>query len=361
MGMLYKRGNVYWIKYYRNGVPMRESSGSDKEGVAKSLLRTREGDIERGLPVSPRTQRVTFDELAADVLNDYQANGRRSLRNVKRIFKLHLTPFFEGRRAPSITTTDVRRFIVQRQEAEAANAEINRELSALKRAFNLGVQAGKLMHKPYIPMLKERNVRTGFFEPEQFSMVRGLLPPPLQAVVTFAYITGWRIPSEVLALHWRQVDFAAGTVRLDAGTTKNDEGRVFPFTSDLRILLEAQREHTRAVEREKGIICPWVFHRKGVPIRDFYGAWDAACDNAGTPGRIPHDFRRTAVRNLVRAGIAERVAMTMTGHKTRSVFERYNIVSEGDLADAARKLDEAAKNLSGTIAGTVSQPETSAG
>ncbi|HMF62025.1 MAG TPA: tyrosine-type recombinase/integrase [Vicinamibacterales bacterium] len=92
------------------------------------------------------------------------------------------------------------------------------------------------------------------------------------------------------------------------------------------------------------VICPWVFNRtnkkvKGKRITTFIKAFRAACTKAGCPGRIPHDLRRTAVRNLVRAGIPERVAMQMTGHKTRSVFERYNIVSECDLVDAARKLN----------------------
>lgn len=364
MGMIYKRkykrkdgtmaeSAVFWIKYYRNGIPMRESSGSEKETVARSLLRQREGDIERGLPITPRAGRVRFGELVEDLLNDYRVNGRRSLRNVERIITLHLKPFFDGRRVASITTADVRCFIVERQEAGAANAEINRELAALKRAFNLGIQAGKLLHKPYIPMLQEDNVRSGFFERGQFEAVRDRLALPLRAVVSFAYVTGWRIPSEVLTLQWRQIDFDGGTVRLDAGTTKNREGRVFPITRELRTLLETQRDYTRTVEREQGIICPWVFHRHGKRIRNLYGAWDSACTAAGCPGRIPHDFRRTAVRNLVRAGIPERVAMTMTGHKTRSVFERYNIVSEGDLADAAKRLDAAA--------GTVASGATSAG
>ncbi|MCZ6768636.1 MAG: tyrosine-type recombinase/integrase, partial [Acidobacteria bacterium] len=124
-----------------------------------------------------------------------------------------------------------------------------------------------------------------------------------------------------------------------------DEGRIFPFTRELRELLENQKERTLKLQREEGKVIPWVFYRhtrtgKIWPIRDFRKAWKTACKKAGVPGRIPHDFRRTAVRNLVRAGIPERVAMQMTGHKTRSVFERYNIVSEGDLDAAARRLDE---------------------
>jgi len=103
------------------------------------------------------------------------------------------------------------------------------------------------------------------------------------------------------------------------------------------------------VQRERGIICSSVFHRNREPIRVFKRAWKTTCKRARLPGRIPHNFRRTAVWNRVRAGIPERVAMTMTGHRTRSVFERNNIVNEGDLAEAARKLDACA----GTIASTI--------
>jgi integrase len=147
----------------------------------------------------------------------------------------------------------------------------------------------------------------------------------------------------VLTLQWRHVDFEARVVRLYPHTTKNDEGRTFPFTDALERLLEAQKaEHERL--KAEGVICPWVFNRsnrkvKGKRITTFIKAFRAACTKAGCPGRIPHDLRRTAVRNLVRAGVPERVAMQMTGHKTRSVFERYNIVSECDLVDAAKKLN----------------------
>lgn len=224
-----------------------------------------------------------------------------------------------------------------------SNAEINRELAALKRIFTLAVQSDKLTRKPHVPMLQERNVRTGFFEREQFDAVLTHLPTAIQPVIAFAAITGWRIASEVLSLEWRQVDMEAGEVRLDAGTTKNGEGRVFPFTADLRVLLEArQAEHDRL--KKAGHLCPFVFvreHPDGKPqrIASFRGAWRTACRKAGCPGRIPHDLRRTAVRNLVRAGVPERVAMRLTGHKTPSVFARYDIVSGGDLHDAAARLD----------------------
>jgi integrase len=359
MGMIYRpkykrpdgaraESKIWWLKFYRNGKPIRESTDTTDHAAARRMLKAKEGDVAKGVPLTPHTGRVRYGELRDDVVTDYDVNGKRSIEDVKRRFK-HLDEHFEGRRASLVTTADVRKYVQKRQEASASNAQINRELSALKRAFSLGSQAGKVMFKPHIPMLREDNVRTGFFDVEKFKAVRALLSPALQPVVTFAFLTGWRVPSEILTLRWRQVDFEGGTVRLDAGTTKNGDGRVFPMTAELRELLEAQRAHREAVQRERGEIIPHVFHRSGKQIKGFRRTWKSACDAAGCPGMILHDFRRTAVRNLVRAGIPERVAMTMTGHKTRSVFERYNIVSEGDLAAAAERLDQLAGKVPGKV------------
>ena len=147
-----------------------------------------------------------------------------------------------------------------RTERSVSNAEISRALTALKRIFTLAVQAGKILHRPHIALLRENNVRTGFCEREQFEIVRKHLPAPIRPVVTLAYVTGWCIASEVLPLQWRQVDFKSGEVRLDAGTTKNQEGRVFKMTDDLRLLLEAQRLEAEAL-RQKGLITAHVFVR----------------------------------------------------------------------------------------------------
>src|SRR5206468_5476509 len=131
---------------------------------------------------------------------------------------------------------------------------------------------------------------------------------------------GWR-RGELRSLRWSQVDWAAGTIRLDRGTTKSGEPRSFPFAAHPRLaeLLAEQLEATRAFERASGSLCPWVFHRQGHEVTWYYDAWTTACEKAGVPGRLFHDLRRSAVRNLVRAGVSERVAMMLTGHKTRSV------------------------------------------
>jgi integrase len=358
---------------------MTESTGSERKGDATRLLQQRVGARDNGLPVIPNVEKYTFDEAAQAMLDDFTNTGKKSRDEVERRIEKHLKPFFGGRRLVGIGADDIRRYVTQRKTAEivlkalpatfyrkgalagqlrapareeqrrpVSAAEINRELQTLKRIFNIALRDGKLARRPYFEMLKEDNVRTGFFEPEQYNAVLRRLPSEIRPVITFAYITGWRITSEVLPLEWRQVDFDGREVRLNAGTTKNGDGRVFYFTADLERLLRAQKaEHERL--KKAGHIMPNVFFRevaeerggekKPKTIVAFAKAWHAACVAAGCPGRIPHDLRRTAVRNLVRAGISERVAMRLTGHKTPSVFARYNIVSDGDLREAARKLD----------------------
>jgi integrase len=135
--------------------------------------------------------------------------------------------------------------------------------------FNLAIQAGKLIQKPHIPFLKEHNVRVGFFERDQFLAVLAHLPEPVRPATTFAYITGWRIDSDVLPLEWRQMDFGAGEVRLDPGKTKNGEGRTFPMTRELREVLERQRAITENLQRQLKVVCRRVFHRSGWPIKSF--------------------------------------------------------------------------------------------
>ena len=333
---------VYWVQFYKNGKKYRESSGSTTRVDAERLLHLREGMIARGIFVRPNIERIKFDELIEDLVVDYRVNNYATVRDLERRLRLHILPCFGGSFAASISRSHIMKYIASRQREEASVASINRELSIIRRAYSLAVENGKSITPPKFGLLPEHNARSGFFELREFEALLRQLPDELRLMFQFARLTGWRIQSEIQPMQWRQVDFPGGTVRLDPGTTKNGEGRIFPFTHELREILEQQRTDTDRVQREKEIVISWVFHRTGRRIRSFRGAWRNACKRVGIPGRIPHDLRRTAVRNLVRSGVPERVAMQLTGHKTRSVFERYNIVSEGDLKLAAERLNEAA-------------------
>jgi integrase len=335
---------MYWVKYYRHGKQFAESTHTDKLDIAKRILKTREGEISEGKMPSICFERVSFDELAIDFITDYRINKRKSQERAELAVQ-HLTMFFGGMRLVNITTSSVKEYIDKRMRSGLSNATINRELSALKRMLHLGKRCtpAKVGHMPYIPMLKESNTRKGFFEYKDFVSLRNALPEYLKPVVTFAYHTGWR-RAEILNLTWDRVDIKEGTVSLDPGETKNNDGRTLYLNEEL--LKEMHLLHSK---RRLGF--PYVFHRDGHRIKDYRDAWRSACKKIGLqikdektgrmiPAKLFHDFRRTGVRNMVRAGVNERVAMAISGHKTRSVFDRYNIINNDDLKEATQKQEK---------------------
>jgi integrase len=348
---LYRRGSIWWVKYYVNGRPVRESTHTEKETEAKKILDERRGRVATGQAILPRVDRIRYEEIAADLKRDYAATGRRNPREAGVRFA-HLAPFFAGRRANTITPAVITEYVVRRQGEGAANASINRELATLSRMLRVAYRNGKLHRLPIITRLEEAAPRAGFFEPEQYQAVRKHLAPDLQAVTLIAYTYGWRIDSEVLPLERRQLDLKAGTLRLDAGDTKNDDGRVVYLTPELDVVLREQLERVEALQKRTGRIVPWLFphlsgdKRLGNRREDIRTAWKVACKAAGVAGRIPHDFRRTAVRNLERAGVSRSVAMKITGHRTEAVYRRYAIVNDADLREAVTR-------LAGTITGTM--------
>jgi integrase len=202
-------------------------------------------------------------------------------------------------------------------------ASINRELAILKRGYTPASRDDRIARKPPdIPTLAENNARHGFFESWELASVLAKLPDYLRPPVTWAFYTGWRTHSKILSLTWDQVDLQAGTVRLYREMDKNKAGRVIAIPQVLKDILDQQwREHLSRYPE-----CSFVFHKNGKRLLTFYKAWRRACQDVGLSGKLGHDFRRTAVRNLVRAGIPEHVAMQITGHLTREVFERFNII-----------------------------------
>lgn len=348
MGSLYKRGNTWWIKYYRNGKSYRESSQSTKKMVAKKLMDRREGEIANGKLPGVHYDKVTFDKLAEDFLRDYRINQKKSITRAEGSVE-KLKRFFIGYRVPEITTPKVNEYIEIRMQENAANATVNRELSALKRLLNLGgKQSPPLVEGvPYIPMLKENNARKGFFEHGEYLSLKRALPEYLKDFVTFAYKTGWRL-SEISKLTWNQIDCRQGIVRLEVGETKNNEARTIYLDSELKAIMDSRSSKRRN-------LLPHVFlNRYGNDrIKRFDKAWKKACNDAKIGLRHFHDFRRTAVRKMVRSGVPERVAMMISGHKTRSVFDRYNIVNDADLKLATKRQENYLKSLTGTNSGTI--------
>jgi integrase len=225
------------------------------------------------------------------------------------------------------------------------------------------------MKNLYIPMLKEKYVRKGFFEHNEYLALSDALTPYLKPFVAFAYKFGWR-DEEIADLRWSQVDRERDNVTLEVGETNNDDARTVYLDDELKETLDELWKN----RKRNGILIPFVFpNEKGNgPIVNFRKAWNTACRKAGLgygykigkkyvddyqgkllSGPLLHDFRRTAVRNMVRSGIPERVAMMISGHKTRSVFDRYNIVSDADLRLATQQHEAYMKSVAGTITGTI--------
>jgi integrase len=278
------------------------------------------------------------DELADGFLREYRINHRKSLDDAKARWELHLKPFFAGMRAVDVTSEQLERYVDKRQQEEAANATINRELAALERMFRLGQQSTPLrvVRAPKFPKLAENNVRKGFLEDAQYRKLIEYRPALwFRSLVECGRTYGWRV-SELLTMRVNQVDVVQRVIRLEPGTTKNRDGREVVMTDVVFNLLGALIHGKQPDD--------YVFTRQnGKPVRDFRSTWEKACFHAGVPGLLFHDLRRTGARNMRRAGIAEGVIMKIGGWKTRSVFERYAIVSRADMTDAILRLEASEK------------------
>jgi integrase len=169
------------------------------------------------------------------------------------------------------------------------------------------------------------------------------LPDPIADVARFAYITGWR-KQEVLSLKWSDVDLENRRIRLRRENSKNEEPRVIVLT-DILLTLAQRRWAARQYQTKAGgpALSQWVFHRQGQRIVDFRDPWAEACKKAKAPGLLFHDLRRSAVRNMEKAGVSQSVAMKISGHKTDSVYRRYRIVDESDIERALTATQESIK------------------
>lgn len=357
--------NTWRIRYFNaDGIRQAEPIKGTREDAERELA-IRLGQVAAGLEVSSKPNTVLFGELADDVLTDYEVNNFKSTDDAEARIRLHLLPVFGRRRASQITTAQIKSYILSRQRAGAKNGTIARELQLMRHIFKLAIQGRKLLQMPHVPIPKEDNVRTGFFTREEVARVTSFLPESLASVVWFGFLTGWRY-GEITGLEWRSVDFARGEIRLDPGSTKSGEGRVFPMSIELRTLLEAQaravtgdsKPHPAAVKVIYARVTAFGAQRV-FPVGSFKKSWKTACYKAGIPctvepvkkggkrgavkiiscSRTFHDLRRSAAKNLIAQGIPERVVMQICGWMTRSVFDRYSIVGEADLRIAREKMD----------------------
>jgi integrase len=343
-----KENKYWWIQYCRNGKVYRESTRSTDYGYAKRLLKAKEGAIAEGRYPGLDAYRTQIEDLVNLYLKDYKDNGYKSIERAEEYAAL-IRKHFAGLRVVEITTEHLRKYREKRQAEKVKDSTINRELSALRRMYRLGINEDPplVARIPKVPFVRENNIRTGFFEYPEFDTLRRELPKHLKVAATIAYYTGLRA-GEIKKLRWEQVDWRHRVLRLETGTTKNNEGREVPLIPDLKNILEWWRLETR----KEYPFCRWICHYRGQRIGSYKKGWRAACERAKLDGRLFHDFRRTGVRNLIRAGVPQAVAMEISGHKTISVFTRYNIVSHADIVEAGKKLTRYMKKAQASAAGS---------
>jgi integrase len=330
-GSIYQRGSIWWVQVYVDGKPILQSSKSSRKSDAVKLRNQLLAKKERGEISGGSPDKVLVSELLDDVL---KSDIKESTRYIwGKVIEKSIRPFFGEFKARRVSTDHMERYREKRKDEGRSDATVNRELSILRTAFHNARKRTppKVAIVPYFPMVQETTVRKGFLTDRQYATLRDALPQELKALFVTAYITGIR-RGELLATRWPQVDFEARTITLDRGETKNQDARSVPIIAgDMENLLRTAKAAVPESE--------WVFSRNGAPIKDFRWAWDKACKTAGVPDLNFHDLRRTAVRNMRRAGIPQVIRMKISGHKTDSMERRYNIVDAEDLANARELLE----------------------
>jgi integrase len=280
--------------------------------------------------------RVRIGDLFCLIQDDYKQAGRKSLRDVKSRWKNHLKAAFADVAVGELTTDSIARYIRARQKDKATAGSINRELAVISRMLRLGQRTTPpkvIAAIPHFPRLTEGPAREGFIEQSEYDQLREhAYALWLRAMLACAYTFGFR-KGELLSMRVRQIDLTAGTIAL--ATSKNGRPRLVAMTSELKSLLALCISGKRADQ--------YVFTRSdGQPVRDFRESWKNLFAAAKLPLRLFHDLRRSAVRNMVRRGVDRDTSMRISGHRTASVFARYNIQSLDDLTRAAQAIESGA-------------------
>jgi integrase len=325
---LYRRkteqGSIYWFHGTRNGKHYQQSTAVADKNQARAIEAAFWTNLARGevdLPPNEEPSDPTIHELIARLESQWKLEcgelGKRDLSN----FKVAREVFPKNPKARAITTADVEKYIAKRQKEGCAPATINRALLLIRQSFAIGK-----ITPPEIRHLSEKgNTRHGFFSSEEFHAVCSYLPSDLADFCEFAYTTGWR-KGEISSLVWSDLNGD----ELHLRDSKNGEGRTIIVAGNLVPIIARRRERRMVGDR----MSHFIFHRGGEQIKEFRKSWGSACRKAGVPGRLVHDLRRCGVRNMVRSGTPQSVAMQISGHKTISMFQRYDICNADDMQKA---------------------------
>src|SRR5262245_8672102 len=322
-GSIFLRGKTYWIRYAWRGKEYRESAETDSEAQARKLLLKRIRTVGTPKFIEPKDQRYGLDDTLEKIRLRYQKKGQRSFINVEYCWP-HIQAGFPFHRVADIDKDAFETYQTRRLEAGAAPATINRETAYLKLGIKLlGLSV------PSVEQLKEDNVRQGFLRVGEFNSLLEEIPnPDTKDIIEFLYHCAWR-SSEPMAMQWHWLDLDSWMVRLPGKYSKNKKPRTLPLEGVLRDIIERRI-------KARDILCPYVLHRKGKPTKSCRNAFKSAAKATAFVGIVPHDMRRSAIRNFRKAGLSESDGMKLSGHKTRSVYDRYDIIDEEDSREAMK-------------------------
>ncbi len=362
---------VYWIRFVdAQGKLRREKAGT--RGNAKDLLTKRRNEvlIGRKLPEKLRQRPAAFSEIAVAARQDIMRRHRRPQNGIAQLARA--LEWFGSVGAASLTPGQIEAKLTAVADSEHwAASTYNHHLTAISLVFRLALRAGAVTTNParLVPRRADKNVRQGFITDTQYAALAEACGSSLwlRTMLALGRTYGWRA-GELIGLLVGQVDLSARTIRLEGAQTKNGQSRMIRLTAECFNLVNACVAGKQLHERV-------LTYENGHPVHAYRFAWEQLCVRSGLgqfacrtcgglgpatsatgracpacakskrrgvfsySGTLFHDLRRTAVRNFERAGVPRSVAMKLTGHKTESVYRRYAIVSESDLAEAVDRLE----------------------
>ncbi len=320
-------------------------------------------DVSAGKVATSDVESVTCGELLTIYISHLKAQKKPAAYVIEKCIEANIRPFFGPKKVAKLETRHFEQYREMRTET-VSNTTVDHDFTYLKSALLLEHKKtpSRVVRVPHIPKSGEDNVRMGFLEFDGYEKVLAQLPVSLQCLFVVAYHIGNR-KGALLELKWPQVDFKNGVIRFVRMQNRKPVPLAAPIYGDMEDWLRRQR----TFRDEHFPECDFVFfwypidceidptlksghggrrNEPGSPIKTFYQSWNSAVKEAGFPDLLFHDLRRSAVRNMVeKIGMSEKRAMEISGHKTRSCFERYHIVSLADIQESGKKMDEWVKAL----------------
>jgi integrase len=345
-------GKVYWVSVYINGEKRRERIGPNKKAAEQ-----RERDIlklttEERFIDKDRAARLSLGELCKWYLDLPEVKAKDSYDRDKH-FITHLKRLLgEGIKVKDITAGRIESYQKIRVSEPSpihpgktiTPCEVNKEVTALKVIFNRAVRHGKLKVNPIaqVKRLPENNIRQRILTLGEFYNLQNASEAHLKPIIQVAYHMGMR-KDEIVRLIWPEVDLRKGFIRLPAERTKTDSPRIIPLHPEVKATLE---------KLPRGLHTDRVFLRHGQPFQEIKHSFQAACKKAGIENFTFHDLRHCALNNLRKAGNDFFQIMALSGHKTISVFKRYNLVTEEELSKIKWPEEGRKVGMIGTSVGT---------